>query len=99
VFYNRTKGEVEQAVSQLGFKHLVIVRPSLLLGNRAALGQPPRLTESLAQWFAPALTWITPRRLQPVRAETVAKALLAVLANAPAGVRLVESDELHRLGS
>jgi uncharacterized protein YbjT (DUF2867 family) len=98
VFYNRTKGEVEQAVSQLGFKHLVIVRPSLLLGNRAALGQPPRLTESLAQWFAPALTWITPRRLQPVRAETVAKGLLAALAEAPAGLRVVESDELHRLG-
>ena len=38
VFYNRVKGELEEALAQLPFEGLVIVRPSLLMGDRAALG-------------------------------------------------------------
>lgn len=99
VFYNRIKGEAEQAVSQLGFKHLVIARPSLLLGDRSALGQATRPTEAFAQWLAPVLTWFTPRRLMPIRAEVVARGLLTALESDTPGVRVVESDELHRLGT
>jgi uncharacterized protein YbjT (DUF2867 family) len=33
-FYLRTKGELEQKLSALGFAKLVCVRPSLILGNR-----------------------------------------------------------------
>ncbi|MBL0085215.1 MAG: NAD(P)H-binding protein [Ideonella sp.] len=98
IFYNRTKGEAEQAVAQLGFKHLVIARPSLLLGDRSALGQATRPTEALAQWFAPALAWFTPRRLMPIRAEVVARGLLTALETETSGVHVVECDELHRLG-
>lgn len=98
VFYNRVKGEVEQAVQALKFERTVIVRPSLLLGDRAALGQRARPAETLAQWFAPAMLWLTPRRLHPIRAETVARGLLVALANATRGVRVVESAELQSLG-
>ena len=34
IFYNQVKGEVENAVSKLGYGRLDIFRPSLLLGNR-----------------------------------------------------------------
>ena len=40
VFYNQVKGEMEDAVSALGFETLVIARPSLLAGDRHALKQP-----------------------------------------------------------
>ena len=40
VFYNRCKGEVEQALAAQGWPQLVVARPSLLLGARDALGQP-----------------------------------------------------------
>ena len=40
--YNRTKGEMEQALRGMGFARLVIARPSLLTGQRQALGQAPR---------------------------------------------------------
>jgi uncharacterized protein YbjT (DUF2867 family) len=33
VFYNRVKGELEEALAQLPFDGLVVARPSLLLGN------------------------------------------------------------------
>ena len=45
VFYNRVKGEMEAAIAQLGYKSVVIAQPSLLLGDRAALGQPVRSSE------------------------------------------------------
>ena len=38
VFYNQVKGEMEQALIALQFERLVIARPSLLRGGRAALG-------------------------------------------------------------
>ncbi len=34
IFYNKVKGEVENAVSKLGYPRLDIFRPSLLLGDR-----------------------------------------------------------------
>ena len=34
VFYNKTKGLVEQALGHLGFPHFITVRPSILDGNR-----------------------------------------------------------------
>lgn len=45
VFYNRVKGELENALAQMPFAGLVIARPSLLVGNREALGQPARRGE------------------------------------------------------
>ncbi|MEO6410584.1 MAG: nucleoside-diphosphate sugar epimerase, partial [Burkholderiaceae bacterium] len=42
IFYNCVKGEMQQAVAQLGFASVVIAQPSLLIGDRAALGQPVR---------------------------------------------------------
>lgn len=99
VFYNRTKGEMERAVGALGFEVLVIARPSLLLGDRSALGQAPRLAESLAQAAAPWLAWLTPRRLQPIPATSVARGMLAALREGRPGLRVVESDELQRLAA
>lgn len=48
IFYNRVKGEMEGALSALGFDTLVIARPSFLAGDRESLGQPLRPGEKLA---------------------------------------------------
>jgi uncharacterized protein YbjT (DUF2867 family) len=45
VFYNRIKGLAEEAVAGLGFERVVIARPSLLVGNRDAIGQRMRPME------------------------------------------------------
>src|SRR4051812_24731370 len=42
VFYSRVKGEMENALAALRFDTLVIARPSMLAGDRTALGQPVR---------------------------------------------------------
>jgi uncharacterized protein YbjT (DUF2867 family) len=48
VFYNRVKGEIEEALARLPFDGLVTARPSLLTGDREALGQPGRPAERVA---------------------------------------------------
>lgn len=99
VFYNRCKGEMEAALREIGFDRLVIARPSLLLGNREALGQRARSGEVLAARLAPALAWVLPRRVRPIEAATVARALLRAIAVDTPDVAVLESDELQRLGA
>jgi uncharacterized protein YbjT (DUF2867 family) len=89
-FYNRVKGETEDALAELGFPALSIARPSLLLGERSEF----RLGERVLSPFAKLL----PDRLRGIEARTVARALTQ-LARAPArGKRVIASDELQRLG-
>ena len=57
IFYNRVKGEMEVAVAELGFETLVIARPSMLDGDRAALRQPARPAE---RWTLAAMRWLRP---------------------------------------
>lgn len=95
VVYNRVKGEMEAALATLGFEVLAIARPSLLVGDRGALGQPPRFAERLAQSLAvPVARWL-PARWRPIAADDVAAGLLATL-RARAGVHVVESAALAR---
>ena len=98
VFYNRVKGEAEQVLATLGYESLVIARPSLLLGDRAALGQPTRRGEVLAaRLLGPVLGWV-PASVRPIAAGVVAKAMLVALDEGRPGTRVLSSAELQRLG-
>ena len=97
VFYNRCKGDMEAALRGLDFELLVIARPSLLLGHRAALGQKARRGEALAQAAMPLLAWAVPKRYAPISAETVAAAMLQALARGTPGTCVLESDDLQRM--
>lgn len=96
--YSRTKGEMEQALRAMGFERLVIARPSLLTGERQALGQPARPAEALALALTrPLASWI-PLAWRPIAARTVARALLRALAQSEPGVAVLESAQLQALG-
>ncbi len=98
VFYSRVKGEVELDVCALGYAAAIIARPSLLIGERAKLGQPGRPIEQLAQFLRGPLSLMLPPRLRPIEASSVARAMIRALKITETGVRIVESDELARLG-
>jgi uncharacterized protein YbjT (DUF2867 family) len=97
-FYSRTKGECEQALRALGFRSLVLARPSLLDGDRQALGQPARFGEGLALTLTRPLARLIPAAWRPIGADTVARALRRASVEADAGVRVIESAELQALG-
>jgi uncharacterized protein YbjT (DUF2867 family) len=97
VFYNRCKGEVEQALAAQGWPRLVIARPSLLLGERTTLGQPQRPGEALAQRLMPAIGWLVPKALRPIRGDTVATALAEAVASPGDALQILPSDALQAL--
>ncbi len=74
IYYSRVKGRAEQALHEVGFDSLHIVRPSLLLGQRGE----HRPGEALAQRVAPLIGPLMRGGLakyRPVEARDVARAL------------------------
>jgi uncharacterized protein YbjT (DUF2867 family) len=98
IFYNRVKGEMEIAVLQLGYESVVIAQPSMLLGDRAVLGQRPRSAEIWAARLAAPLGWIIPKSVRPIPARAVASALLATMLDAKPGVRVLKSGDMQEMG-
>mgnify|MGYP006176793407 FL=1 len=90
VFYNRVKGEMEQALRAMDWPQLTIVRPSLLLGAR----QEFRLGERLA---APFMRWL-PGKYRGIKATVLARALWRLALEENNGIRVIESGQLRRLG-
>jgi uncharacterized protein YbjT (DUF2867 family) len=76
LFYSRVKGELEQDLEGLGYEGLVIARPSMLAGDRGALGQPERGGEQLALRVTRLLRPLIPANYRSVLAGDVARALL-----------------------
>ena len=94
-FYPRVKGEIEAAVAALGFEAVYLLRPSFLLGER----EDRRPKEVVLNAAMKALAPLIPRRYRAIEAEAVARAAMTLSHETPRGVRIVESDELSRLGA
>lgn len=94
-FYMRVKGEIEQAVTQIGFKRLDILHPGLLRGERQ---DDLRFVERAALIAAPLVdpllsgAW---QRYRSIDAALVAEAALG-LALRRAGGRLTHDNEAMR---
>lgn len=92
VFYNRVKGELEDALAGVGFEGLVIARPSLLLGDRAALGQPDRPFERIGAAVSRFVRPLIPANYRPIAAAAVARALLRSVPDARGRVVLLSGE-------
>ncbi|MEI7525640.1 MAG: hypothetical protein WCJ95_14970 [Mariniphaga sp.] len=66
-FYSRVKGMTEEMLKSLGFNQLVIVRPSLLLGNR----KETRIAETISGYIMKALNFIIPDHYKAIPGEKV----------------------------
>lgn len=90
-FYLRVKGELEQAIMDLGFPSVTVVRPSLLLGDRNEV----RLGEKIAA----RLAWAFPPRYRAVHVEQVAQVLVQAAIEDRPGVRVIENPEIRQYGA
>ncbi|MFZ3082546.1 MAG: NAD(P)H-binding protein [Rhodoferax ferrireducens] len=97
VFYNRVKGEMEQALARLGYQVLILARPSLLVGNRDALGQAARPAERLGLLAMTLLKPLIPTNYHPITATQVAHALLSVVHSTERGTRVLLSGEMQAI--
>jgi uncharacterized protein YbjT (DUF2867 family) len=95
-FYLRTKGEMEEAVSGLGFTSVDIMQPSLLLGPRAEF----RPLEVTGRIFAPLINpLLTGNRegFRAIPAETVARAMLGASRFGRRGVTRYTYADIRKL--
>lgn len=89
IFYNRTKGEMEKAVSALGFKQCVILRPSMLYGPRKDF----RFGERVGQFFMFLFWLLIPAKYKLIHARTVARKMNVLSKGEISGI--VESDAIR----
>jgi len=95
VFYNRTKGEMEQALGAIGYTCLVVARPSLLAGDRSRLGQPERVGERIGLQLSRLLRGLIPPNYRPIPAHRVAASLVAAVNQGTPGQRVLLSGAMQ----
>lgn len=94
VFYNRVKGETERRLREIGFESLVILQPSLLLGER----RESRPAEKAAIKLEPLYKHLLIGPLQvyrPIKASQVAEVMVQNALNLKVGHRTLTNLELH----
>jgi uncharacterized protein YbjT (DUF2867 family) len=92
-FYLRVKGETEQALSQVGFPRLVILRPGVLLGERSEV----RLGEAIGQALLRRINPVLRGPLRPYRAipaEQVAAAMITAASADEPGRHVWHNEEI-----
>ncbi len=82
LLYPRTKGEVEAALTAMGFTRLDILQPGLLIGPRAER----RPVERFLQWAAPVMDIALPRAMGSLPAKAVAQAIVALTRRSEPGI-------------
>jgi uncharacterized protein YbjT (DUF2867 family) len=72
IFYSRIKGELDDAVQKLPFQKVIIIRPSILAGNR----EKRRAVEEQSIRVMGLISKFLFKKYRPVPAATVAKAMI-----------------------
>ncbi|MBD0318933.1 MAG: oxidoreductase [Gemmatimonadetes bacterium] len=97
VFYNRVKGETEAEVAAFPFAGVALLRPSLLLGARRERRPAEAAAQKVAPLLAPLLVGPL-RKYRAIHASVVAAAMVKLAKEGVRGTRVLESDQIERLG-
>ena len=95
-YYLRIKGEMERGLMKLNFRTLVIMRPSILFGERAER----RIGEDIGKAFMKISGVFLIGRLakyRGIKGSTVARAMLKAI-NDKSGTEILESDSIQKIG-
>ncbi len=92
IFYNQVKGQVEEAVSAVGFYAYHIFRPSLLIGPR----KEQRAGEDAAKVFYKIFGFLIPAKYKGIESIKVARAMIRFAKENKSGKFIHESGELQK---
>ncbi|GJM60051.1 NAD(P)H-binding protein [Persicobacter diffluens] len=93
IFYNKVKGEVEQAIGKLDFPRYSIFRPSLLMGER----EEQRTAEDIGKALAPLMKFLLRgplKKYQPIAGLQVAQAMYQKAQEAGEGKNIILNDQM-----
>jgi len=95
-FYLRVKGELEEKLKELAFEKTIIVRPSVILGNRKEF----RLAEKIGIIIMKGLGFLMLgplKKYKGIHALKIAKCMIEGVCNSSnKGFQVIESDEIQR---
>ncbi|MFP2995443.1 NAD(P)H-binding protein [Spongiivirga sp. MCCC 1A20706] len=97
VFYNRIKGEMENAIIATGIKNTFIVRPSLIGGYRNESRPGEYFGKMVFKFLSPLMVGFA-KKYRIIHPKTIATAMIH-LANNKYKKHIVLSDSLQELGS
>lgn len=89
-FYLKLKGEVEDAVRDVGLKSVHIMRPSVLLGDRKEF----RLGEKISKGIMSVFSFLIPAKYKPIHGKQVAIAMLATAMKQNEGLYIYHYPEI-----
>lgn len=90
VFYSRMKGELEEAVSIISFRKLIIFRPSILEGNRTE----KRMGEQIGLAISHIVTQFMLKKYRPTPVDMLAKKMISSSIDSFVGTRIIEGTEI-----
>jgi uncharacterized protein YbjT (DUF2867 family) len=91
-FYSRMKAQLDENAKNIGFKQLILVKPSILVG--------PRIEKRSGEQFSIALGNVIAKtglidKYKPVESISVAKCMIQSILELPDGIHEVTSDKIH----
>lgn len=90
VFYSRMKGELDEAVFRLPFQKTIIVRPSILDGNR----KEKRPAEKVSLAIMRALTKVILKKYRPTPVDLLASQMIRLSLEEKSGHQIIETSEI-----
>ncbi len=96
LFYNQTKGQVEEELIKLDMRALKIFQPSLLLGYRDEF----RLLEEIGKFFSALFSFFMvgpKKRLWSIRGDEVAEAMLLIAKKDKPGLKRYKPNKMLKL--
>ena len=98
VFYSRVKGEMENALREIGFEALHIFQPSLILGERKE--QRPAERFGIAAVSTMSALMLGPlRKYRPIESATIARAMIMAAFSKDDGVSVYPSDTIEKMAA
>lgn len=95
LLYSRVKGEAENDLNKIGFSSLVILRPSLLLGERTESRPLERAAIVLYPFYRPLLLGPLAKHM-PIPARRVAEVMVEKALTATPGLDVIENAAMLR---
>lgn len=96
IFYNKTKGQLEQGLREIGLNGLHIFRPSLLLGERNEVRSGEKVAATVSK-FMPILFIGPLRRYAPIQGREVAYAMYKTAIEGRVGIYVYSSNEISEI--
>ena len=96
IFYNKVKGQLQEALKKLNFEELYIYQPSLLIGDR----KENRPGEKIAIKVMPLFEFFmigAIKKYRSIKVKDVAKGILQIAENENKKFKIILSDEIQKL--